>query len=161
MFLLKFTNPAAPSHWCPCLIMKGSPALRWSGWITGPKSCGWPIFPWLNLKKPQMNGQHCNTAHVIPPIGAQWLNMSLKDLAGLLDLAQVNPAGLGAPGMLDTYARNRHPDIKLRVAGIDALNRASIADGPLAQDLRAKGIQALYGMTPFRRTLMEMGLGAR
>ena len=87
--------------------------------------------------------------------------MSLKDLAGLLDLAQVNPAGLGAPGMLDTYARNRHPDIKLRVAGIDALNRASIADGPLAQDLRAKGIQALYGMTPFRRTLMEMGLGAR
>jgi 2-octaprenyl-6-methoxyphenol hydroxylase len=100
-------------------------------------------------------------AHVIPPIGAQGLNMSLKDLACLLDLAEANPADLGGQRMLDTYARKRHPDIKLRVAGIDALNRASIANSPIAQDLRAKGIQALYGMTPFRRVLMEMGLGAR
>jgi 2-octaprenyl-6-methoxyphenol hydroxylase len=97
----------------------------------------------------------------MPPIGAQGLNMSLKDLACLLELAQANPADLGSPKMLDTYARKRHTDIKLRVTGIDALNRASIAGGPLAQQLRAKGIQALFGITPVRRTLMELGLGAR
>ena len=62
--------------------------------------------------------------------------------------------------MLDSYARKRHPDIKLRVTGIDALNRASIAGSPTAQALRTKGITALYGVAPVRRTLMQMGLGA-
>ena len=99
-------------------------------------------------------------AHVMPPIGAQGLNMSLRDLASLLELAQANPTALGDRQMLDAYARARHPDIKLRIAGIDALNRASISGGALAQDLRAKGIQMLYGLTPVRRKLMELGLGA-
>ncbi|WP_394177435.1 UbiH/UbiF family hydroxylase [Yoonia maritima] len=99
-------------------------------------------------------------AHVMPPIGAQGLNMSLRDLASLLELAQANPTELGDRQMLDAYARARHPDIKLRIAGIDALNRASISGGALAQDLRAKGIQMLYGLTPVRRKLMELGLGA-
>ncbi|WP_106743887.1 UbiH/UbiF family hydroxylase [Yoonia maritima] len=99
-------------------------------------------------------------AHVMPPIGAQGLNMSLRDLASLLELAQANPTELGDRQMLDAYARARHPDIKLRIAGIDALNRASISGGALAQDLRAKGLQMLYGLTPVRRKLMELGLGA-
>ncbi|PRY78400.1 2-octaprenyl-6-methoxyphenol hydroxylase [Yoonia maritima] len=99
-------------------------------------------------------------AHVTPPIGAQGLNMSLRDLASLLELAQANPTALGDRQMLDAYARARHPDIKLRIAGIDALNRASISGGALAQELRAKGIQMLYGLTPVRRKLMELGLGA-
>ena len=99
-------------------------------------------------------------AHVMPPIGAQGLNMSLKDLACLLDLAQAQPNALGSPAMLDHYARKRHPDIKLRVAGIDALNRASISDNPAFQALRTKGIEALYGVAPVRKTLMQMGLGA-
>ncbi len=100
-------------------------------------------------------------AHVMPPIGAQGLNMSLTDLACLLGLAQAAPENLGTQHMLDTYARRRHRDIKLRVTGIDALNRASIAGSPVVQDLRAKGIQALYGITPVRRKLMQIGLGAR
>ena len=99
-------------------------------------------------------------AHVMPPIGAQGLNMSLKDLACLLELAQAHPNDLGSPQMLDRYARQRHPDIRLRVAGIDALNRASIAGSPLAQALRGRGIAALYGFGPVRRGLMQMGLGA-
>lgn len=99
-------------------------------------------------------------AHVMPPIGAQGLNMSLRDLSCLLDLAQAQRADLGGHKMLDSFARARHPDIKLRIAGIDMLNRASMAGGPLAQDMRAKGIQLLYGLTPVRRKLMELGLGA-
>lgn len=100
-------------------------------------------------------------AHVMPPIGAQGLNMSLRDLDCLLELAQAAPDTLGSPQMLDTYARRRHPDIRLRVTGIDALNRASIAGSPLVQDMRARGITALHGISPVRRTLMQMGLGAR
>ena len=46
------------------------------------------------------------------------------------------------------------------MTGIDALNRASIAGSAIAQDLRVAGIKALYGATPIRRKLMELGLGA-
>ncbi|SFS14118.1 UbiH/UbiF family hydroxylase [Yoonia litorea] len=99
-------------------------------------------------------------AHVMPPIGAQGLNMSLRDLACLLELAQTNRETLGNTKMLESYARQRHPDIKLRVTGIDALNRASMAGSPLAQTLRTKGIETLYGVAPVRRGLMQLGLGA-
>ena len=122
----------------------------------------WPIISQIanELTGPR-TALVAEAAHVTPPIGAQGLNMSLKDLSCLLEAAQAAPDSLGSQKMLDGYARQRHPDIKLRITGIDLLNRASIAGGALAQDLRAKGIQALCGITPVRRTLMEMGLGAR
>ncbi|RYG93060.1 UbiH/UbiF family hydroxylase [Loktanella sp. IMCC34160] len=100
-------------------------------------------------------------AHVVPPIGAQGLNMSLADMICLLDLAAARPEGLGDAQMLAAYDRRRHPEVVLRVRGVDALNRASIAGSPLLRDLRAKGIEALYGAAPIRKTLMQMGLGAR
>ena len=99
-------------------------------------------------------------AHVMPPIGAQGLNMSLRDLSCLLELATAQPDQLGRSAMLDAYARKRHPDMKMRITGIDALNRASMAGSPIAQTLRTKGIEALYGVSPVRRTLIQLGLGA-
>lgn len=99
-------------------------------------------------------------AHVMPPIGAQGLNMSLKDLDCLLELSATH-GDIGRPELLDAYARKRRADIKLRVAGIDALNKASITGTPALQALRAQGIEALYGLKPVRNSLMELGLGAR
>ena len=100
-------------------------------------------------------------AHVMPPIGAQGLNMSLADLSALLDLASTHRDTLGEAKMLDAYARKRRADIKLRTTGIDMLNRTSQADNPLLRDLRAKGIELLYGLTPLRKELMRLGLGAK
>ena len=100
-------------------------------------------------------------AHVVPPIGAQGLNMSLADMACLLDLATASPDTLGSAEMLAKYHRARHTDIMLRVKGVDMLNRASQAENPLLRDLRAKGVEALYGVAPLRKTLMKMGLGAK
>lgn len=100
-------------------------------------------------------------AHVVPPIGAQGLNMSLADLRALLALAQAAPDRLGDVAMLDAYHRQRHGDIALRVKGIDLLNRASMAEGQMLRDARAKGLDALYAMGPVRRMLMQMGLGMR
>jgi 2-octaprenyl-6-methoxyphenol hydroxylase len=123
------------------------------------------VWPIISQIAHQITGPRtalvAEAAHVMPPIGAQGLNMSLKDLACLLELAQAQPHALGSPAMLDNYARKRHPDIKLRIAGIDALNRASIAGNPAFQSLRTKGIEALYGVAPVRKALMQMGLGAR
>lgn len=100
-------------------------------------------------------------AHVVPPIGAQGLNMSLADLATLLDLAREKPATLGSEAMLTAYHQRRHTEVTTRVLGIDALNRASMVEAPILRDLRALGLNALHGLAPIRRTLMRAGLGLR
>ena len=99
-------------------------------------------------------------AHVVPPIGAQGLNMSLADIADLLARAGAAPDRLGAPDVLAAHARRRRPEALARLAGIDALNRASIAGLPLLPDLRAMGLAALHAAGPVRRGLMRAGLGA-
>ena len=122
----------------------------------------WPIISQIAAR---MSGQRtalmAEAAHVVPPIGAQGLNMSLADLAALHDLAVTTPSELGSARMLDQYHQRRHRDIQLRVAGIDALNRASMMGAPMLRDLRAQGLGALYSFAPVRKTLMKAGLGLR
>ncbi len=100
-------------------------------------------------------------AHVLPPIGAQGLNMSLADTRALWEAARSAPAELGTRAMLDAYARARRGDIALRHAGITALNRASMAGARPLRDARALGLEAIYALPAVRRMLMQMGLGAR
>ena len=100
-------------------------------------------------------------AHVMPPIGAQGLNMSLADLSALLDLAIATPAGIGTPAMLAAFERKRHVEIKARLAGIDMLNRSSMLQEPFLRDLRAGALNGLYSLAPVRKTLMKAGLGVR
>ncbi len=123
------------------------------------------IWPIISQKAVRLTGERlaliAEAAHVVPPIGAQGLNMSLADTAKLLTLAQERPEGLGDRAMLDAYHRARYNDVALRVQGIDLLNRASQASAPALRDARAMGLSALYAMTPVRRTLMQMGLGVR
>jgi 2-octaprenyl-6-methoxyphenol hydroxylase len=123
------------------------------------------VWPIISQIAGRMAGQRvalvAEAAHVVPPIGAQGLNMSLADIACLLDLARARPAGLGDAAMLDAYHRRRWPEICARVAGVDALNRASIARSPVLHELRVAGIKALHAATPVRRSLMRLGLGAK
>ena len=126
------------------------------------KRAVWPI---ITQHAARLSGERialiAEAAHVMPPIGAQGLNMSLQDVASLLDLAQGDRDGIGGQKMLDAYHKARYGDIMLRVRGIDLLNRASQASAPLARDARATGLNALYAMPPVRKMLMEMGLGMR
>ena len=98
-------------------------------------------------------------AHVVPPIGAQGLNMSLADLRTLLDLA--TPEGLGDAAMLDAYHRRRWAEVRLRVAGVDALNRASMVGAQPLRDARAAALSLFYGVKPVRQALMQLGMGMR
>ncbi len=100
-------------------------------------------------------------AHVVPPIGAQGLNMSLADLRVLSELAARAPADIGSAAMLAAYHRRRHPQVRLRVAGIDALNRVSMAGARAPRDVRAAALAALCSVPPARRALMRAGLAAR
>ncbi len=123
------------------------------------------IWPIITQHADRMSGERialmAEAAHVVPPIGAQGLNMSLSDLRTLLDLAEAHPETLGDAHMLETYHRNRIGDIRLRVQGIDILNRASMMATQPLRDARAAGLSALYALAPVRRNLMQMGLGVR
>lgn len=93
-------------------------------------------------------------AHVVPPIGAQGLNMSIADLRVLLD--ETARYGPGEAAGLAAYNRRRRPEVALRVFGVDLLNRASMA-APMP--LRAAGLRALHGVAPLRHALMRLGMG--
>ncbi|HRK43041.1 MAG TPA: UbiH/UbiF family hydroxylase [Gemmobacter sp.] len=120
----------------------------------------WPIIAQIAAR---MAGERtalmAEAAHVMPPIGAQGLNMSLADLTALLDLA--TPATLGDAAMLEAYHRKRHWDVQARVRGIDLLNRASQIGAQPLRDLRAATLNAMYSIAPLRRGLMRAGIGVR
>jgi len=123
------------------------------------------VWPIISQVAERMSSERlaliAEAAHVVPPIGAQGLNMSLGDLRALLDLATANPSDLGSRKMLDQYHKTRHGEVQVRVTGIDLLNRASMAHAQPLRDARAMGLNALYSLAPVRKTLMQMGLGAR
>jgi len=122
----------------------------------------WPIISQVaDRMVAQRTALIAEAAHVMPPIGAQGLNMSLADLRLLLDLAARNPETLGSDEMLAAFARRRAPEVKLRIAGIDLLNRASMIESQPLRDLRAGALNALYSVAPLRRLMMKAGLGVR
>ena len=128
--------------------------------LTGRRSI-WPIISQI---ADRFHGDRlalvAEAAHVVPPIGAQGMNMSLADIRCLVDLT-AKADDPGAPEVLRAYGRARRPDVALRVTGIDMLNRTSMAVPRVIRDLRGAGIAALHGIAPLRRTLMQLGLGAR
>lgn len=123
------------------------------------------IWPIISQHAERLSGERialvAEAAHVVPPIGAQGLNMSLKDLSVLRDLARQAGSAIGDRKMLDAYHQKRIADIRARVAGITLLNRTSMLSAQPLRDIRAKGLDALYTLKPVRKTLMQLGLGAR
>ena len=122
----------------------------------------WPIISQIAAR---MYGERvalvAEAAHVVPPIGAQGLNMSLGDMRVLRDLARADPHRLGDKAMLKSYHRQRHFEVRARVAGIDLLNRASMIEARPLRDLRNLGLNAIYALGPVRKSMMQLGLGAR
>jgi len=123
------------------------------------------VWPIISQIADRMSGPRAalmaEAAHVVPPIGAQGLNMSLADLACLLALAEKHRDDPGLPAVTEAYHRQRHREAQARVTGIDLLNRASMANSPGLRDLRAKALDALYSARPLRHVLMRAGLGVR
>lgn len=123
------------------------------------------IWPIISQEASRLSAERvalvAEAAHVVPPIGAQGLNMSLTDIRVLRDLARQAGEDIGNRRMLDAYHDERISDIRARVAGITLLNRTSMLSAQPLRDLRAQGLDALYTLTPVRKTLMQLGLGAR
>ncbi len=79
-------------------------------------------------------------AHVFPPIGAQGLNLGLRDAAALRDaVLSAREAGRdpGTSASLAGFARGRGIDARLRGAAVDMLNRSLLTDLVPVDALRA------------------------
>ena len=101
-------------------------------------------------------------AHRLPPIGAQGLNLGLRDVAWLADLvtdAVMSGSDPGAPQLLRDYDRARRSDVASRTAIVDGLNRSLIADWLPADMARSAGLAALKTIGPLRRLFMREGMG--
>lgn len=125
----------------------------------------WPI---IAQRAKRLNGPRtallAEAAHVIPPIGAQGLNMSLADLHHLKDLViEARDLGedIGGAQLLQKYHSARWPEMAARIKGVDLLNRTSMAEQPILKDLRRSGLKYLHSIKPIRNELMKRGLGAK
>ena len=100
-------------------------------------------------------------AHVLPPIGAQGLNMGLRDAADLAEAvrdALLTGADPGSDAVLQRYARARRADVFSRTFAVDMANRTLLSDFLPAQSLRAAGMHLLDRVGPIRRLAMREGL---
>lgn len=97
-------------------------------------------------------------AHVVPPIGAQGLNMSLADIESLAGVT-ASADDPGDPACLARHQRRQFPQMLARIAGIDLLNRAARTETQALRDLRALGLRTISGLPPLRRAAIRAGLG--
>jgi 2-octaprenyl-6-methoxyphenol hydroxylase len=102
-----------------------------------------------------------DAAHVLPPIGAQGLNMGLRDAADIADVvreALASGEDPGAPPVLDRYASARRADVVSRTFAIDIANRSLLSAVLPMQSLRAAGLHLIGSVGPLRRLAMREGL---
>jgi 2-octaprenyl-6-methoxyphenol hydroxylase len=100
-------------------------------------------------------------AHVIPPIGAQGLNMGLRDAADIADIVRdaiASGEDPGTPKVLDRYDWARRGDVLSRTFTIDLANRSLLSDFLPVQALRAAGLHLIGAFGPLRRLAMREGL---
>jgi 2-octaprenyl-6-methoxyphenol hydroxylase len=100
--------------------------------------------------------------HVIPPIGAQGLNLGLRDAACIVDcVADALAIGgdIAAPAVLEAYGRMRSTDIASRIWTVDLLNRSLLSNAAPVQALRGIGLHILKNVGPLRRLAIREGLG--
>ncbi|HEY1940638.1 MAG TPA: FAD-dependent monooxygenase [Roseiarcus sp.] len=102
-----------------------------------------------------------DAAHGFPPIGAQGLNLGLRDVRGIIEAAReakANGADIGGEAALDAYQRARRPDIAMRTLAVDGLNRSLLAHFAPIDAARAVGLAALGSVGPLRRMVMREGV---
>jgi 2-octaprenyl-6-methoxyphenol hydroxylase len=98
-------------------------------------------------------------AHVFPPIGAQGLNLGLRDVKALGEVLTGPLPDPGAPSCLAAYAAARRTDVLSRTAAVDALNRTLLTDFLPVQALRGLGLFLVGRVPPLRRLAIRQGLG--
>ena len=99
-------------------------------------------------------------AHVFPPIGAQGLNLGIRDVEDIVRTAAENRDDPGSPAALAAYDRRRRPDILARSTAVNLLNMSLLSDMLPAQMARSAGLGVLGACAPRPRILHARGHAA-
>src|SRR5262249_41593309 len=122
-------------------------------------------FPVAGLTADSMVGQRTalvgEAAHVLPPIGAQGLNLGFRDAAALADCvvdAQKARRDPGGDETLKAYADPRNLDVLSRTIGVDVLTRPLLTDFMPLNLARSLAVRGLAALPPLRRFVMQVGM---
>lgn len=96
-------------------------------------------------------------AHVVPPIGAQGLNMSLRDAALAADLILASKDS-GSESLMAEYNALRRAEVLPRQQLIDLMNKSLLLGLLPLEGARALSLSALHYVGPLKRFIMERGL---
>ncbi len=103
-----------------------------------------------------------DAAHVLPPIGAQGLNLGLRDVEAIIACgveARASGRDIGGAETLRAYERMRRADIALRTGAVDGLNRSLLIRFAPVDFARGAGLAGLARVGPLRRFVMRAGIG--
>ncbi|MCL4765907.1 MAG: FAD-dependent monooxygenase [Hyphomicrobiaceae bacterium] len=99
--------------------------------------------------------------HVIPPIGAQGLNLGLRDAAALADCvaaAMAKAEDIGGPETMRRYHEWRKGDVESRILAVDLMNRTLLSTLLPVSLLRGFGLHVIRAFGPLKRELIRRGL---
>ncbi len=100
-------------------------------------------------------------AHVVPPIGAQGLNLGLRDAATVAEIvadARRDNHDVGGAAVLARYDASRRADVTSRTLAIDILNKSLISDFLPVHAVRSLSLYLAERIGPVRRALMREGV---
>jgi 2-octaprenyl-6-methoxyphenol hydroxylase len=122
-------------------------------------------FPVTRLAAETLAGRRTalvgEAAHILPPIGAQGLNLGLRDAATLADCvaeALMHGGDPGSDDVLAAYDRARKVDVLTRTYGIDLLSRSLVSGFLPLQAARGIVSHGLNALPPLRRLVMRIGM---
>ena len=98
-------------------------------------------------------------AHALPPIGAQGLNLTIKDIRVICDLIKKYPDLIGSNEMVAEFNLKRLIDVKTRTTSVNILNKISYSNNLIARRARDLGLNFLQKVKPVKYLLMRFGLG--
>jgi 2-octaprenyl-6-methoxyphenol hydroxylase len=117
------------------------------------------IVPKIAAKRLALVG---DAAHVLPPIGAQGLNLGLRDVESIIACAAEARAlgrDIGGADALSAFERARRVDIAMRTRAVDGLNRALLTRFAPVDFARGAALATLSAAGPLRRFVMRQGIG--
>jgi 2-octaprenyl-6-methoxyphenol hydroxylase len=100
-------------------------------------------------------------AHVMSPITAQGLNLSLRDVAALAEtVVNAMRVGLdpGAAPILAKFRKRRMIDINTRVFGVNSMNQIVSTDTDMVKGIRRAGLKTVDMFQPLKKIAMQAGL---
>ncbi len=126
------------------------------------------VFPMIRQTVPKLTAPRLaligDAAHAFPPIGAQGLNLGLRDVEAIVAAAVAARAegrDIGGGVALASYERDRRADIVMRTSVVDGLNRALLTHFAPLDFARGAGLAALGAVGPLRRFVMREGVAPR